>query len=266
MAVAPDQEPVLRLAVSLAIAGSLIAAEWLRPARPRTQRRKDRWPVNIGLSVLDTLLARLAAPVLGISAALWAQSAETGLLRLVAAPAPVAFLASIVLLDAAIWAQHLAMHRVRFLWRLHCAHHSDGEVDVTTALRFHPLEILCSAVFKAAVIVGLGAPVAAVVAFEILLNVMALFNHANLDLGERLDRALRRLIVTPALHRAHHAEASALMNANFGFGLSLWDRIFGTYRTPPAAPDFPLGVPSLAPSQAQDLLFVLSLPVRQNVP
>ncbi len=229
-------EPVLRLAAFLAIAGVLAGWEALRPRRPLARGRRRRWPVNIAMVALDTVLVRVIFPasvVAGIAA--WTAVRHLGLFNAVAAPAGLALAASVVALDLVIYGQHVAMHRVPALWRLHRMHHTDLDVDFTTALRFHPGEIVLSVLVKAAAVVALGAPVAAVIAFEAILNGAAMFNHGNIYLTGTPDRAIRAIVVTPDMHRVHHSVIGAETNSNFGFCLSLWDRLFGTYRERPAA-------------------------------
>jgi sterol desaturase/sphingolipid hydroxylase (fatty acid hydroxylase superfamily) len=167
--------------------------------------------------------------------ALVAEQRGWGLMNAVAAPAWIAVPVSVLLLDLAIYLQHVAFHAVPALWRLHRMHHADLDIDVTTGLRFHPIEIVLSMGIKLAVVTALGAPAVAVLVFEVLLNATSMFNHANLRLPQPIDRALRWLVVTPDMHRVHHSVAVAETNSNYGFNLPWWDRLFGTYRDQPAA-------------------------------
>jgi sterol desaturase/sphingolipid hydroxylase (fatty acid hydroxylase superfamily) len=179
-------------------------------------------------------MLRLMLPIAGMGAALLAQEEGWGLFNVLSfVPRWTAVLASILVLDLAIYGQHVVFHKVPFLWRLHRVHHTDIDLDATSGVRFHPLEIALSLALKLAVIAALGAPVVAVVAFEVLLNAAALFNHANVRLSLGLDRVLRRVIVTPDMHRVHHSVHRDETDSNFGFNLSLWDRLFGTYRDQP---------------------------------
>jgi sterol desaturase/sphingolipid hydroxylase (fatty acid hydroxylase superfamily) len=176
---------------------------------------------------------RVAVPVLAVGAAGFAQRLDVGLLNLWD-PAPwLAFVIALVVLDLVIYAQHVVVHHVPLLWRIHRVHHADRDIDASTALRFHPVEIILSMGIKIAVVMALGAPPAAVIAFEIILNGMAMFNHANLRLPGALDGLLRLAVVTPDMHRVHHSVHMRETNSNFGFNLSLWDRLFGTYRAAP---------------------------------
>ncbi len=228
-------EPVIRLAAFAGVLAAMVALEALLPRRHRSFPRLRRWPSNLGIVAVDTLLLRLVFPTAAVGAALAAEARGIGLLPWLGLPGPVAVLAAVVLLDLAIYLQHLLFHSVPALWRLHRMHHADLDFDVTTGLRFHPVEILLSMVIKLAVVVALGAPAVAVLLFEVLLNASSMFNHANLRLPPWLDRALRPVLVTPDMHRVHHSAVPRETNSNFGFNLALWDRLFGTYRAQPAA-------------------------------
>lgn len=226
-------EPILRLA---AFAGVLILmAVWeaIAPRRIRAQSRLSRWPNNLGIVVLNTVAVRFLFPLTAVAAALEAAARGWGLLNLTTLPAGVEILLAVVVLDMAIYFQHRLFHAVPVLWRLHRMHHADLDLDVTTGARFHPLEILLSMAIKVAVVIALGAPAVAVVLFEILLNASSMFNHANLRLPLAVDGALRWLIVTPDVHRVHHSVIRAETDSNFGFSLSWWDRLFGTWRAQP---------------------------------
>jgi sterol desaturase/sphingolipid hydroxylase (fatty acid hydroxylase superfamily) len=217
---------LLRVAVTVGLLVLLGAAEALWPRRERRLPRLARWPSNLGLIAVDQLAVRFLAPVVPVAfAARW----EGGLLSAVAWPAWAEVVVAVVLLDLAIYAQHVLFHRVPWLWRLHRVHHADPDLDVTSALRFHPVEILLSVGIKVGVIALTGASPVAVVAFELILNGMAMFNHANLALPRPLDAALRTLVVTPDVHRTHHSVRSDEKHTNFGFNLVIWDRLFGTY-------------------------------------
>ena len=195
--------------------------------------RLRRWGANLGLVLLNTALLRLVFPVAAVGLAATAADRGWGLLNQIALPGGVELLLAIVALDLAIWAQHVFFHAVPALWRLHRVHHADLDYDLTTGARFHPLEILLSMLIKFAAILVLGPSVVAVILFEVILNGMAMFNHGNVGLPERLDRRLRWFLVTPDMHRVHHSVAADEANSNFGFNLSWWDRLFGTYRDQP---------------------------------
>lgn len=213
----------------------MAAWEVLAPRRRQAIGRGVRWTNNIALVALDTLLVRLAFPMAAVGAALWAEGAGWGLFHWLGVPWWLAVPLAVLLLDLAIYTQHVVFHAVPALWRLHRVHHADLEFDVTTGLRFHPLEILLSMAIKIALVVALGAPAVAVLIFEVLLNATSQFNHGNVRLPAPVDRALRRIVVTPDMHRVHHSVVRAETDSNYGFCLSWWDRLFGTYRAEPAA-------------------------------
>lgn len=201
-----------------------------RPRRARLLPRRVRWLHNLALVLLNSLFLRLLFPLAGVGFAVLAAERGWGLLNAFAVPFWPAFAISVIALDFLIYLQHIMLHAVPVLWRLHRVHHADADVDVTTGARFHPVEILLSMLIKIAAIAVLGAPAAAVMAFEVLLNATSMFNHANLRLAAPVDRVLRRMLVTPEMHRIHHSMEEAETNSNFGFNLPWWDRLCGTYR------------------------------------
>jgi sterol desaturase/sphingolipid hydroxylase (fatty acid hydroxylase superfamily) len=232
-----QHEPSLRLGVFLGTLLTLLALERLLPwghARPLGPRR---WPGNLGLAVAGALLVRALVPAAAVGAAAWAGARGLGLIPALGIPAWLAIPLSVLLLDLLIYWQHRVTHAVPLLWRLHRVHHADPELDATSALRFHPVEILVSMGLKMVAVVALGAPPVAVLAFEILLNATAMFNHAAISLPKRLEAALRLVLVTPDMHRTHHSEVPAETDSCYGFCLPWWDRIFGSYRAAPAAGD-----------------------------
>ncbi len=228
-------EPLIRLGVFAAVLAGLMAWEFLAPRRELTVGRGRRWPSNVGVVVVDTVLLRILFPTAAVGLALVAEAKGFGLFNLVAVPDWLAILIAIVLLDFVIWAQHLLFHRVPLLWRLHRMHHADLDIDVTTGIRFHPVEILLSMVIKLGTVALLGAPALAVMLFEVLLNAMSMFNHSNVRMPAGVDRLLRRFLVTPDMHRVHHSIVASETHSNFGFNLPWWDHLFGTYRAQPAA-------------------------------
>ena len=197
--------------------------------------KSRRWSANLGVTLLNAILVRVLFPTATVGLALAAAEREWGLFNALAVPLPLAFVVSFLALDLVIWIQHVAFHRVPLLARLHRMHHIDLDIDVTTGLRFHPVEILTSLLVKFAAVIVLGAPAAAVLAFELALNLGSLFNHSNVRMPARLDRLLRGFVVTPDMHRVHHSIMPEEINSNFGFFLSWWDRLFGTYRAAPRA-------------------------------
>ena len=229
------QEPMLRLGVFLGVLMAMVAWEVVAPRRRREIPRVIRWTNNLALVVVDTVILRLSFPILAVGLALIAEERGWGLFNALEVPRWLAVLMSILLLDLAIYLQHVLFHAAPALWRLHRMHHTDLEFDVTTGLRFHPVEILLSMAIKLAVVAALGAPAVAVLIFEVLLNATAMFNHANVRLPKGVDRVLRRIVVTPDMHRVHHSVIPNETNSNFGFNLPWWDRLLGTYRAQPKA-------------------------------
>ncbi|MDO8420768.1 MAG: sterol desaturase family protein [Parvibaculum sp.] len=222
-------EPWIRLGTFALVFTLMALSEHFRPVC-RLPPRLARWRTNLGLTVAATLLLRVALPVAAVGTAIWAQDSGVGLFNYYSVPLWLSLLLSLAGLDLLIYGQHVAFHRIGLFWRLHKVHHADPALDVTTALRFHPLEIFISMIVKIAAVVAFGIPPVAVLGFEILLNASAMFNHANLQLGATVNRLLVRFIVTPDMHRVHHSVEPDAQNRNFGFNLSLWDRLFGTFR------------------------------------
>jgi len=228
-------EVPIRLGFFLGIFAVMALWEIASPRRQLRTSRAIRWGNNLGLVFLNSAVLRLLFPAAATGMALFAREQDWGLFNYVDAPFWVAILASVVILDFFIWLQHVMVHAVPALWRLHRVHHADIDFDVTTGARFHPLEILLSMLIKFAVIILLGPPVVAVVIFEVVLNATAMFNHSNVRLPGTLDRLLRLIVVTPDMHRVHHSIEDDETNSNFGFNLPWWDRLFGTYRAQPRA-------------------------------
>ena len=224
---------IIRMGVFLLVFAALAALEAAWPRRKAALRRLERWPGAGVLFVTGAVLARLVLPVGLAGLALWASASQVGLFNLVSLPAWCVGIAAFLILDLAVWAQHVAMHRVPLLWRMHRVHHADPHIDVVTALRFHPAEILVSLAWKGALVVAFGIPAWAAFAFEVALNAFAQFNHANWALPQRVDSVLRTIIVTPDMHRVHHSTDHFESNRNFGFCLSVWDRLFRHYKAQP---------------------------------
>lgn len=230
-----DNESTIRLAVFLGMFGGMALLEVLFPRRALRYSRMQRWPHNLLLVLLNSVLLRLVFPAASVGMAIWVQQNGYGMFNFVEMDWVIVTIASVLLLDLSIYAQHVAVHLVPILWRLHRVHHADPDYDVTTGLRFHPLEILLSMLYKFLIILILGPSVLAVLIFETLLNGMAMFNHANVKLPSWLDRILRMLLVTPDMHRIHHSVINKETDSNYGFNLSIWDRLFGTYTQMPTA-------------------------------
>ena len=231
-------EGTVRLSVFLIIFFAMALFEMLAPRRPLTYGRGYRWFTNLAIIVLDSLVVRLLFPAAAVGIAVWSSENQIGLYYMLTgtgmAP-PLWFygLLVFIFMDFAIWAQHLIFHKVPIFWRFHKMHHSDPDIDITTAIRFHPVEIILSMLIKAAIIVVLGAPALAVFLFEVVLNGTAMFNHSNVRLPLSVDRILRIFIVTPDMHRVHHSIIHTETDSNYGFNLSIWDRMFRTYCAQP---------------------------------
>lgn len=228
-------EPFIRLSAFGGVFVAMTVWELLGPRRKQVIGRGPRWPNNLGVVVADTLLVRLVFPTTAVGVALFAEAHGWGLFNTLTLPVWIEVLSSILLLDLAIYFQHVLFHAVPALWRLHRMHHADLEFDVTTGLRFHPIEIVLSMMIKLAVVAALGVPAVAVLVFEVLLNATSMFNHSNIRIPLGFDRLLRWLVVTPDMHRVHHSILSRETNSNFGFNLPWWDRLFGTYRAQPSS-------------------------------
>ena len=227
-------EPTARLAVFLGMLLLMVVWEIAAPRRRQEIPRLLRWTNNIGIVVIDTILVRLAFPVVAVGLAIISQERGWGFFNIFELPGPLVFIVSLLALDLAIYLQHVMFHAVPALWRLHRMHHADLEFDVTTGLRFHPGEILLSMGIKLAVVAALGPPAVVVLLFEILLNASSMFNHSNIKIPGSIDGVLRLLVVTPDMHRVHHSVDPKETNSNYGFNVPWWDRLLGTYRAQPA--------------------------------
>jgi sterol desaturase/sphingolipid hydroxylase (fatty acid hydroxylase superfamily) len=264
----PTGELAIRIGAALSIFAALALWEVLAPRRKPAVGRLMRWPAHIGLVVVYGVLERLLIPVAAVGTAAIAAQRGFGLLNTIAWPGWLAAAIGFVALDLAIYAQHVAFHKVPLLWRLHRMHHADLDVDVTTGLRFHPFEILLSMLIKMAVVAALGVPVLAVVAFEVALNATSMFNHSNATMPLWLDRIVRLFVVTPDMHRVHHSVVRRETDSNFGFNLPWWDRLFGTYRPQPEAghDGMTVGLPIFRDPGETRLDRLLSQPFREDRP
>ena len=230
-----EHEPAIRLGFFLGTLAIMASWEIIAPKRALTVSKAIRWVNNLGLVFFNSLILRLLFPAAAVGMAAFASEQGWGLFNYYPLPLWLSVLLTVVAMDFIIYLQHVLVHAVPALWRLHRVHHADLDYDVTTGARFHTLEILLSMLIKFATIIVLGAPVVAVIIFEVILNAMAMFNHANVGLPGPLDKILRWFIVTPDMHRVHHSIEDDETNSNFGFNLSWWDRLFGTYREQPRA-------------------------------
>ena len=243
----------------------LVMAIWevLAPRRALTVSKAIRWANNLGLVLLNSLVVRLIFPVAAVGMAAFADRQGWGILNYFDVSPVLAIVLAVVVMDFIIYLQHVMVHAVPALWRLHRVHHADLDFDVTTGARFHTLEIILSLLIKFATIALLGPPLVAVVMFEVILNATAMFNHSNVRLPLGLDRKLRWFVVTPDMHRVHHSVEDDEANSNFGFNLPWWDRLFGTYRDQPRAghEHMSIGIHSYRdPKQVSRLLGMLWLP------
>ena len=225
----------IRVVFFIATFAAMTIWELLAPRRVLTTSKTIRWFANLTIISLNASLIHLAFPLMPVGLALLAEKYGGGLLNIVHAPYLLAVIAGVIVLDLVIYLQHVLFHAVPVLWRLHMMHHADLDFDVTTGLRFHPVEIILSGCIKLAAVVVFGPPAIAVLIFEILLNGTSMFNHGNIRLPLNIDRLLRLLIVTPEMHRVHHSVVIKETNSNFGFSFPWWDRLLGTYREQPAA-------------------------------
>ncbi|MCW8824789.1 MAG: sterol desaturase family protein [Gammaproteobacteria bacterium] len=228
-------EVTVRMSFFFGIFAVMAIWEMIAPRRALTVSKAVRWANNLGLVFLNSFILRLIFPAAAVGVAAFAAENGQGLLNYYEVPFTVAVVISVIAMDFIIYLQHVLVHGVPVLWRLHRVHHADPDYDVTTGARFHTIEIILSMLIKFATIVVLGPPVVAVILFEIILNATAMFNHSNVGLPKGLDRVLRLFLVTPDMHRVHHSVEDDEANSNFGFSLTWWDRLFGTYRAEPRA-------------------------------
>jgi sterol desaturase/sphingolipid hydroxylase (fatty acid hydroxylase superfamily) len=259
-----QSEMLLRLVSAVLVFSAMALWEWRRPRRKLAAGR-TRWAGNLGILLVDILAVRLLVPTAAVGIALLAAEHGWGVLHLLHVPFWPAAVVSVIALDLVIYVQHVGFHHVPWLWRVHRMHHADVEIDVTTGLRFHPIEILLSLAIKMGAVLALGAPAAAVVVFEVLLNATAMFNHSNVRLPPRLDRVVRLFIVTPQMHEVHHSAERRETDSNFGFNLPWWDRLFGTYREKPRAGEtVVIGLPAFRDEAERSLLRMLTQPLRRE--
>jgi sterol desaturase/sphingolipid hydroxylase (fatty acid hydroxylase superfamily) len=228
-------ENPIRLGFFIGTLAVMATWEIVAPKRALTVSKALRWGNNLGLVFFNSFILRVVFPAAAVGMAAFAADQGWGMFNYFALPLWLSIVLSVVIMDFIIYLQHVLVHAVPALWRLHRVHHADLDYDVTTGARFHPIEILLSMLIKFATIIVIGAPVVAVIIFEVVLNAMAMFNHGNVGLPKPLDTFLRWFIVTPDMHRVHHSIEDDETNSNFGFNLSWWDRLFGTYRDQPRA-------------------------------
>ena len=259
-------EPLLRAAVFFGVLLAMAVWEALAPRRHQPQQRLRRWPGNLSIVVLNSVLVRLVFPAGAMGVALFAAARGWGIFNLVDLPAWLSLTVSVLLLDLVIYLQHWAFHVVPPLWRLHRMHHADTALDATSGARFHPVEIALSMLIKSAMVLIIGASPLAVLIFEVLLNATAMFNHGNVAIPAPVDRILRCLVVTPDMHRVHHSVLRQETDSNFGFNLPWWDRLFGTYRAQPEAGHaaMTIGLPAFRTADDARLDRMLLQPLRSD--
>src|SRR5512141_3061256 len=228
-------EIAVRVGCYVVVFASMALWEWWAPRRALRVGRSPRWPGNLGILAVDIVAVRLLVPTAAVGVALIAAERGWGLFNLIGLPEWAPILIGVIALDLIIYTQHVVFHHVPTLWRLHRMHHADLDIDVTTGVRFHPLEILLSLAIKMAMVAALGVPALAVLIFEVLLNATSMFNHSNVALPSWLEPIARWIVVTPQMHQVHHSIVRDETDSNFGFNLPWWDRLFGTYRAQPEA-------------------------------
>jgi len=255
-------EVVIRLGFFFGVFALIAIWEVLAPRRSLTTSKSVRWFSNLAITFLNPVVVRLVSPIMPVTMALLAQKSGWGLLNNFALPYWLPVVIGVAVLDLVIYLQHVMFHTVPVLWRLHMMHHADLDFDMTTGLRFHPIEMILSMGIKLSVVVVIGPPALAVLIFEILLNTTSMFNHGNIRLPSTIDRKLRLLVVTPDMHRVHHSVTIRETNSNFGFNLPWWDRLLGTYRDQPAAghEGMTIGLAQFRDPKRLTFLWMLALP------
>lgn len=227
-------ETIFRVGIFVIVFIVVAAAEVKVPKRKLMLSKSNRWVINLVIVALNPVIVRLIFPILPLGMSVYASENGWGMFNLIAIPYWLKVVVCVMLLDLAVYTQHVLHHALPILWRLHMVHHADMEIDLTTGLRFHPIEILVSMAIKLSVVFALGAPAFAVLIFEVALNATSMFNHGNIRIPVKVDKIIRLLVVTPDMHRVHHSVIVRETNSNFGFSLPWWDRLFGTYRAQPA--------------------------------
>lgn len=259
-------ETSVRLGFFFGIFVLVAVGEYISPRRDLKTSKVVRWFSNMAIVAVNSLAVRLLFPLIGIHVAFTAQEKGWGLLNVLDLPEWLSVLIGILVLDLIVYLQHVMFHSVPLVWRLHMMHHADMDIDVTTGLRFHPIEIIISMLIKMTVIAALGPSVFTVILFEIILNGTAMFNHGNLKLPSGLDRYLRLLVVTPDMHRVHHSVTIRETNSNFGFNFPWWDRLLGTYRAQPVAghEKMTIGLAQFRDSRKNNLIWMLIMPFTEE--
>ena len=256
-------ETLIRLSFFIGIFVLLIIWEFIVPRRNLEVSKTLRWKNNLYIIIINTVLLRLLFPVAAVGVAVWCSYHSVGFLNIIFIPEILKIIVAFLILDFAIYLQHIIFHYIPIFWKFHKVHHADQDIDVTTGLRFHPIEIVLSMLIKFAVVVFVGAPVIAVIVFEVVLNATAMFNHSNIRLPKKIDAFIRFFIVTPDMHRVHHSTIVKEANSNFGFNFAIWDRLFGTYIAQPRKGhlDMDIGLDEYRDSRTtQKLINMLKMP------
>jgi sterol desaturase/sphingolipid hydroxylase (fatty acid hydroxylase superfamily) len=259
---------IWNIVIPVGIFALLASIEMLRPRRRLALKRQSRWITHGIFFISNAAIGRLLAFGIGVGiAANWAEQQHFGLFHLTNWPWWVEALLAFILLDFAVWFQHTMMHKVPLLWRAHSVHHSDPDMDVTTALRFHPFELIVSTLYKSVWVAMLGVPVMVALAFELWLSANALFNHSNINLPSWVDRTIRPFLVTPDMHLVHHSTDVNEQHKNYGFALTIWDRLAGTYAYQSASgrDGQQIGLIELQDDRPAHILWSLALPFRKNI-
>lgn len=257
-----DKEIYLRLGFFFSILFVMAMWEIAAPRRVLTTEKKTRWFINLFITFSNAVILRLIFPAAPAGIALVAAKHGWGIFNMTGTHSILSIILPIFILDLTIWFQHVSFHRIRFFWRFHMMHHTDLDIDVTTGARFHPVEIVLSVIIKIIMIILIGPPVLSVIVFEIVLNGSSMFNHSNALIPGNFDRILRKIVVTPDMHRVHHSMRTLETNSNFGFNFPWWDRLFGTYIDQPSAghEEMTIGLADYRDEKYLTLLNILSLP------
>jgi len=260
-------ESYIRLGSFLGLFILLMAWEVASPKRKLLQLRRFRWFSNIGLIVTSSILIRFIIPTAAVGVALLAEKDNLGFLNYFDLSTTAHFIIAFILMDLAIYFQHVMFHALPMFWRFHRVHHSDLDCDISTGLRFHPFEMIISILFKFVIIISIGAPVIAVVCFEIILNAASMFTHSNIKIPANLEKLVRWIVVTPDMHRIHHSVNENETNSNFGFFISVWDRLFGTYINEPkeGQQNMEIGLHSFRQAKWQNLRWLIYLPFVSSI-
>jgi len=260
-----DSELGIRFVIFAFALVIMTVLESVFPKKRRSLARADRWFTNYAITIIDALALRFLVPLAAMGMAATAESKSWGLLNLIDLPVALEIVFAVVFLDLCIYWQHVASHRFSLLWRVHKVHHADRDIDASTGVRFHPIEIILSMFYKVVIVFFLGPAVVAVFIFEVLLNTTAIFNHANIRLPSWLDKVVRVVLVTPDMHRVHHSAEASETNSNYGFSLACWDRVFGTYVESPAKghDGMTIGLTEYQNDNPKKLLWSLRIPFQK---